>query len=221
MWIFPLIATVISALFAAVLMRQYFARRNPANLVWSVALVIFAVGSACDLAGSISGWTPFIARLYYLSGAVIVVGYLAAGTLYLLAPRTIAHIWLVLMLAVTVTGTILLATASVDQAMIDAGDEPGWRAIDKPPLLTVLSISVNSLGTAILVGGAVYSAVYRRFPLANILIAAGALIIAGAGTLTRLGQYEFQSIGQAIGIIVIFAGFLMVSRAGRRPAGRS
>ncbi|MHB1054405.1 MAG: hypothetical protein ACYC51_04410, partial [Thermoleophilia bacterium] len=81
MWIFPLVASLIAALFAGAVSRQYLVRHNPAHLAWAVALFIFAVGSACDFIASVSGWTPFLARLYYLTGAVIVVGFLAAGTL--------------------------------------------------------------------------------------------------------------------------------------------
>ncbi|MHB0867120.1 MAG: hypothetical protein ACYC6B_07680 [Thermoleophilia bacterium] len=122
------------------------------------------------------------------------------------------------MLAVTVVAIVLLDRAGVDLARIQAGIDPGWKAIDKPALLTALAISVNTLGTVILVAGAAWSAVYRRFPLANSLIAAGTLIVAGGGSLTRLGHYEYQSIGQAVGLIVIFLGFLMTTAASRRPA---
>lgn len=220
MWIFPLVAALIAALFAGAVTRQYTARHNPAHLAWAVALFIFAVGSSCDFIASVSGWTPFLAKLYYLTGAVIVVGFLAAGTLYLLAPRRAAHVWVAIMLIVTVIAVVLLDRAGVDQARIQAGADPGWSAIDKPALLTGLAVSVNSLGTLILVVGAAYSAVYRRFPLANSLIAAGTLIVAGGGSLTRLGHYEYQSIGQAIGLIVIFFGFLMTAAAARQPVGR-
>lgn len=212
MWIFPLTAAIIAAVFAGALMRRYFVSHNPAQLVWVAALLMFGIATACDFIGSLSGWTPFIAKLYYVTGATIVVGYLAAGTLYLLAPRPIAHIWVLIMLGISGVAIVLLAGAPTDELILKAGTEPGWKAIEKPPLLTGLAISVNSLGTLILVAGAIYSAVFRRYPAANILIAVGTLIIASGGALTRLGRYEYQSIGQAVGIIVIFIGFLMTTR---------
>lgn len=213
MWIFPLIASLIAVVFAGALARRYFSSRNPAQLVWVAAMLIFAAAAACDFIGSLSGWTPFIAKLYYLTGATIVVGYLAAGTLYLLAPRPVAHIWVLIMLGITVIATIILAGAPTDNSILEAGAEPGWKAIERPPLLTGLVVAVNSLGTLILIGGAIYSAIRRRYPVANILIAIGALILASGGTITRFGRYEYQSIGQAVGIIVIFIGFLMTTGA--------
>lgn len=215
MLIFPLIATIISAFFSGIVFRQYLTRRNPAHLSWAFALFLFGVGTACDFLASVGGWTPLIARTYYLTGATVVVGFLALGTLYLLAPRPVARVWLVLMAGATILAIFLLAGAEVDPVKLKSETDPGWKAIDKPAMLSGMVVAINSLGTLILVVGAAYSAVYRRFALANILIAAGTLIVAGGGSLMRLGHYEFQSIGQALGIIVMFTGFLMTMAAAR------
>jgi len=212
MWALPLTATIISALFSGIVFRQYLERRNPAHLAWAAALFLFAVGTACDFLASASGWTPFIARTYYLCGATVVVGFLALGTLYLLAPKRLAQIWLALMIAATVAAIILLAGAEVDPLKLASETEPGWKAIDKPAALSAMVMAINILGTIILVAGAVYSAVYRRYALANILIASGTFVVAAGGSLMRLGYYEFQSVGQAAGISIMFAGFLMTMK---------
>ena len=218
MWIFPLAAALISALFSGIVLFQYSARRHPAHLAWAAALFIFAVASACDFLGSIGGWTPFISKVYYLCGATVVVGFLGLGTLYLLAPRRVARVWLAAMLVITAVSAIMLARAGMDRTALAAGAEPGWKAIQKPAILTVLAIAVSSIGTLILVGGAIYSAVFRRLPLANILIAAGTLIVAGGSSLSNLGRYELQSIGQAAGIMVMFAGFLLTMSGVKKAA---
>ena len=88
----------------------------------------------------------------------------------------------------------------------------------------IMAAVVNSVGTVILVGGAAWSAygTWRRGGApsrlaANILIAAGALIVASVSTLTRLFHiYELFYVGQAIGVLVMFAGFLAAQRAPRR-----
>ena len=82
------------------------------------------------------------------------------------------------------------------------------------------------MGTVILVGGAAWSAygTWRRHGapsrlVANILIAAGALIVASVSTLTRLFHaYELFYVGQAIGVLVMFAGFMAAQRAPSRTA---
>lgn len=77
----------------------------------------------------------------------------------------------------------------------------------------------NIYGLLTLVGGALYSAFLfwrkRVLPnrvIANVLIAAGALLIAGASTLTRLGYGQFLYIGELLAAILMFAGFQMAAR---------
>lgn len=218
MWIFPLAATIISAFFSGIVFRLYLSGRNPAHLAWAFALFLFGLGTACDFLAGVSGWTPLIAKTYYLAGAVAVVGYLALGTLYLLAPGAIARLWLLAIAVLTVLAAILLARAGIDQAGLHSTAEPGWQAIDRSALIKVITIAINGGGTLIIVGGAAYSALRGRYARANILIAMGTLIVAGAGSLTALGNAEYNSIGQAAGITVMFAGFLMTMAAPRPRA---
>ncbi len=214
MWIFPLAATIISALFSGIVFRLYLNRHNPAHLAWAFALFLFGLGTACDFLASAGGWTPLIAKTYYLTGAMIVVGYLALGTLYLLAPRTVARAWLLIMIILTVLAVLLLSGAGVDLVRLKSDTEPGWQAIDRSSLIKISTIAVNSIGTMIIVGGALYSALRRRYVRANILIALGTLVVAGAGSLTVFGRAEFNAIGQAIGISIMFTGFLMTMAVG-------
>jgi len=74
---YPLAATVISAIFAATLWRQY--RRKPRAylLAWSIALAIYAVAALTEVIGAAGGWNPLLYRIYYYFGAITVVGVLA------------------------------------------------------------------------------------------------------------------------------------------------
>ncbi len=77
----------------------------------------------------------------------------------------------------------------------------------------------NIYGLLALVGGALWSAYLfwrkRVLPnrvVANVLIAAGALLIGTASTLTRLGYGQFLYIGELFSAILMFSGFLMAAR---------
>ena len=77
----------------------------------------------------------------------------------------------------------------------------------------------NIYGLLTLVGGAIYSAYLfwrkRVMPnrvIANVIIAAGALSIGFASTLTRLGYGQFLYVGELIAAILMFAGFRMAAR---------
>ena len=80
----------------------------------------------------------------------------------------------------------------------------------------------NIYGTLTLVGGALYSAwlLWRReiVPhrvLGNILIAAGALVIASASTMVRLGLGDVLYLGEVLAAGLMFSGFLLATA---RPA---
>lgn len=83
MFVFPLIATLVSLIFSGLVFRQYIQRERPFQLAWAVALLMFGVASLAETIGLASGWTETIVKLWYLFGAVLVVGYLALGSLYI------------------------------------------------------------------------------------------------------------------------------------------
>jgi hypothetical protein len=77
----------------------------------------------------------------------------------------------------------------------------------------------NIYGLITLVGGAIYSAYLfwrkRVMPnrvVANVLIAAGALLIGFASTLTRLGYGEYLYLGELLSAILMFAGFQLAAK---------
>ena len=77
----------------------------------------------------------------------------------------------------------------------------------------------NIYGLLTLVGGAIYSAFLfwrkRVMPnrvVANVLIAAGALAIGFASTLTRLGYGEYLYVGELLSAILMFAGFQLAAK---------
>jgi hypothetical protein len=83
MYIFPIIAAAVSFVFAGLLLRQYLPKRKPHQLVWSIAMLLFGIASLTEAIGLLSGWTEMLVKTWYLFGGVLVVGYLALGTLYI------------------------------------------------------------------------------------------------------------------------------------------
>src|SRR3954451_8516413 len=89
--VFPIIAMVVSLCCMAVIGKDTLRRPRPDRVVWTIAFAIFAVAAAAEVIGDLFGWAENIVRVYYLTGAVVVVGYLALGELYLLAGKRIAR----------------------------------------------------------------------------------------------------------------------------------
>lgn len=75
-------AAVVAAVFAVALLRRWDARgrANRALVHWSISLVMFALASAALAYGEVAGWTSGWFRLFYVFGGVLVVPWLALGT---------------------------------------------------------------------------------------------------------------------------------------------
>jgi hypothetical protein len=219
--VFPLIALLASAACTATAGVRYRRSGRTHELVWIAAFGLFALGAACEVLAAPRGWNPFLARLYYFSGATLVAAYLGLGTLFLLAPRRAARAALTVLLLLSALAGMLVAATPVNPAALR---EAGWAALDKGPALIVLSIGLNVVGTLVVVGGALLSAWrawrggWNRRVAATLLIAAGTLVVASGGTLTRLGQHTYLYLAMAPGVCLLLAGYLLPEvRALPRP----
>src|SRR2546421_12316268 len=108
MVLYALAATLISAAFALTLFVRYRAKPRPYLLAWSLALAIYAVAAGTEVIGAAAGWDPLLYRAYYYFGGILVVGVLALGTIYLLAPRfgRTALLVLVVLAGIGLAGTV-------------------------------------------------------------------------------------------------------------------
>ncbi|HEY8858932.1 MAG TPA: hypothetical protein VIM27_05720, partial [Gaiellales bacterium] len=165
--------------------------------------------------GAARGWTAAPFRIYYLSGGVLVVAYLAVGELLLVLPgRTVTRLAAATMLFLTFAATAAVLAARIDTGeLARAGPTPPNGAL-KGPWPTVMAIVLNSAGTVVLLAGSILSARRRRDPR-PLLVAAGVLVIALASTATRLGSYTLFALAQAAGVTLILLG--LVTR--RRSSG--
>ena len=230
MTMFPLTATVIAGAFAGVLLSRYVASRHrPHELMWGIAFLLFALGSGCQVFADVGGgWNPLVARIFYLSGAILNVGYLGVGTLYLLASRRVANIGLVVMLALTVVGTLVVFTGPVDASQLGNTDS-GWKAVATlTPWPRVLAIFINTAGTILVAGGALLSAygLWRKRAMRNrmvgvLVLGVGVLVTALGGTITGLSGLNsgsFVYVKTAIGAVIMFVGYLYTIRPEPAPA---
>jgi hypothetical protein len=220
MVIFPIIATTIALACCVAVFRDYLHRPKPAGITWTIAFAIFAIAAGADVLGSLAGWTPLLARIYYVLGATLVVGYLALGELYLLMRREWADRVAGLLVILTALAISLVWKAPV----VGSVAEEGWHALERGGALKALTISINSIGTLILFGGLVYSAwsfrrrgIMRNRMIGCLLIAAGTLVVASGGTLTRLGSHQYLYIAMSIGTALIFTGYHWAKRPDAVP----
>lgn len=228
MILFPIAAAGISAVFAAALARQWSQRRRLAQLAWAVALAMYALASIMVILGVADRWDATLYRLFWLFGVMLNVPWLALGSVALLGGRATRVAATVTVGALSVYAMVLVASAEPDRARLAAIDDIPrgseiWAAGD--PVQTVgrwYSIVAWLVIVAIAVvssrprGGVKLPATRVR---ANAMIAAGATITAiGGFVLARIGggaAVAGFSVTLALGVTVMFAGFLLAGRAPR------
>ena len=81
-YVVPLISALVSLVFALAVLDQYFARRQPFQLVWGIGLLLYCVATATEFWAEAWGLNPTIYRLWYLFGAFYVAAYLGMGTIW-------------------------------------------------------------------------------------------------------------------------------------------
>jgi hypothetical protein len=232
-FVLPALTTLISLGFAAQVLNQYRTRGKTYQLAWGLALLFYAVAAFPEVMGSLSGWNEIDFRIYYLFGAILLVPWLALGTAELLlrSPRArwARMAYIAFVAVVSVMGLAAIATAALHTAFITGTHIPDNCAMYCPRehgyeignvVAVVVAAVGNIVGTVVLAGGAAYSAyrtwragLPRNLTLGNILILAGAVVVAAIASLTRIGHYELFYAGQAAGVAVIYAGFLVIGAA--------
>lgn len=224
-----ILSTVVTFIFAIAVFERYRRRKGTHLLLWGIGLVFYGLGTLCE-AITIFTFNEFALKIWYLSGAMLTAAWLGQGTVYLLVrkPR-VANILTIILTAVSLLAAFLVLTAPINTTAAAAYDLSAPLSAQYKEILvrsgwiTFLTIILNIYGTITLIGGAIYSAYifWRKHVLfdrmiGNILIAAGALMPAMAGTLIGAGLADFLYLSEFIGVVLMYTGFLKATA--QRPA---
>jgi hypothetical protein len=231
-------ATLVAVAFGLSTLDRWQRRRRDHELAWSISLALFAAGGLSLWWAESRGWGTAIFRLFFLTGAVLNVPWLALGTVYLLAGQRWGdriRTWLIALSGLA-TGIVLFSptNVAVSGTELPQGSEvfgPGPR---------VLAAVGSGLPALVIIVGALWSAVRvargrvpalgagaqrnvtlpKRLALGNVLIAVGTLVLSASGTLAgRLGKDRGFAVTLVIGVVILFLGFLVASSgASRRVA---
>ena len=223
----PFISCLVSFAAAFLIFRRYLTRRGPHLLLWGIGMIFYGIGGFCEAYYGAFGWNPLVFRLWYLFGAILVAAWLGQGTIYLLAKRPWAHGLMIILALGSLYGLVRVFSAELDPALmtesIHTGSELSGHAIVTPGVRT-LTPFFNLYGTVTLVGGAAWSAwifwrkrVLLHRTIGNILIAVGAILPAFGGTFSRMGFGGALYVGELLGAVLIFLGFLRATQSMDSP----
>jgi hypothetical protein len=224
---FAFVAAAVSTVFAQAMLARWTQDHRPQDGAWALALAMFMLASLALATGSATGWDTPTFRVFYLFGAILDVPCLALGTVYLLAPPVVARRSRQCLLVVSGLAAGVMVSTPMDRVRgheIPVGKEV-FGALPR-----VLAATGSGLAALVIVAGAVLSATrfakartapgHARLAGANALIALGTLVLSSGGLVQGVvGHDEAFAASLAVGISVIYAGFLVAAaRGGKAPA---
>ena len=226
------VATLIACAFALITFDRWQLRGQSHELAWTIAMILFAVGSLALWWAETTGWTLFIFKIFFVSGAVLNVAWLALGTIYLLTGKTTGdrvRKYLTSLSTFSI-GVVLIAPAK--REIVD-GEFPSARQLFgvAPRVLAAVGSGVPAL---IIIFGALWSTFRvirkatpslaqknvrivkspKRLALGNVLVATGTIVLSASGSFAgRLGKDRAFAITLLIGLCILFSGFLVASNS--------
>ncbi len=193
-------AALVAVRLAGGLASRYRTSRNKALLIWSGALLSYALASAALAWGAAAGWDDRTFRVYYLFGGLLTAVLLGTGALLLkerrwVAAVTLVYIGLAIGIAVSVPLTAPVSGSSIPEAQAHLELIPA----------RLVAIVGNVAGTALVIGVAIVT--FRRRPVGNLLIVAGVIMAAAGSAVAGLGAAE-SAVFIMIAACLLYLGFL-------------
>ena len=222
------VATAVATVFAQATAVRWSRSRAPHQSAWTVSLAMFALASAALATGAGTGWDGGVFRVFYCFGAILTVPWLALGTIFLLGRPSIGRRVRTSLLVLSGLAAGVMLAAPIDPPIDPTGGIPvGKEHLTVLP--RVLAAAGSGLGAIVVFGGAAWSAVRfarrrtdpgaGRLCAGNILIALGVLVLSSGGTIQgAVGHDEAFAVSLALGIAVIYAGFVVASGGRGRAA---
>ena len=223
-------ATLVACAFAMSTGDRWLQRRRPHDGAWTVSLILFALGSAALWWAQARGWSLASFRVFFLMGAVLNVPWLALGSVYLLFGQRIGDVtraWLI-GLSGAAAGVVLIAPTKSSDLVPDELPKGSDLFGVAPRVFAAVGSGVAAL---VIFAGALWSlwrVLRRRTPSVgvhqrsivdprrnaggNLLIALGTIVLSLSGSLAgRLGESRAFSVTLLVGVVILFAGFLVAS----------
>ncbi|MCL1592840.1 MAG: hypothetical protein M3132_00630 [Actinomycetia bacterium] len=213
----PIVTTIVAVAFTITLYKRW--KENPSArylMWWTIGIAMYGVGTLTEALTTVFGWSEPVFRAWYISGALLGGAPLATGTVYLVMSKKKAdRIATVLVTYIAIASAFVLTTPIVNELVESnrlSGEVMAWSWV------RLFSPLANLYALVFLVGGAIWSAwKYWKIGdassrvLGNIYIAVGAILPGIGGSFARAGVVEVLYVTELIGILLIWAGFRVIS----------
>ena len=211
--VMPLVAGAVALVISLVLARMYVQRRRIHHLLWSIGMMLWAVSDFTQLYAIVAAWTVPIYLIYFF-GSIMLAGFLGAGTLYLVFPKSRISYWYMWFNVVSAVALAVVLVASPIKTSALQAAVAGANPISSP-IANGIAAVVNIPALFTFAGGALYSFV-RTKKIYALLITIGALIPAFGGTLATVAIPQLLPFTDFFGILFLGVGFYLSFKA--KPA---
>jgi hypothetical protein len=205
-------AALVALRLSGALFRRHRQTRRPELAAWAWSLAAYAVAAGAIAWGDAAQWDARAFRVYYAAGALLTAPLLGIGSLLLAGVRRAAAAGLVYAgLAVGIAVAMPVHGSFAAHALPAAHDHLAFLPGRLP------AIVANALGTLAVVVVALRS--FGRRPVGNGLIILGVAAAALGSGLAGLGAGG-AAVGIAVGVALLYAGFVAPSRPAAASAPR-
>lgn len=214
----PILTTIFTVYFTYTLFQHYRQRKSGYHILWwTFGVAAYGAGTLTESLYTLTGFSPFLFKTWYIAGALMGGAPLAQGTVYLFLKRRTAHILSGLLLTLFAFGSVVVILSPLDLSLVNPnvpqGDVLVWQWV------RLISPFINTYAVIFLIGGAIVSAwryhKHSEMPnraLGNALIAVGAILPGIGGAMSRAGYTEVLYVTEIIGILLIFSGYRLCTR---------
>lgn len=210
-------AAALAVAFAAATWERWLVRRRRHEAAWAASFVLYAIASLFLAIGIAGGWNGFVFRGFYAAGAVATVPILATGTAYLHYGKKTGDWVMAITVILTAIGVgVVMATPFSHPLPMDELAQ-GSKVFGAGP--RVFAAVGSGVGATAVIAGSAISAIRsknKRVVYSNTLIALGVAANGASGLLNSLvGETRGFVVMLAIGITLLFAGFLLATTRAR------
>ena len=205
--VIPLFTSIISFVFAGLLLRQYIQRRKIHQIMWTIALLFYGISTLMELLmnSEILGFNVSIFSIFYIT-ATSLVGFLGAGQLYLVVKHKLSHIFLgfVLIFSVVLLVALIFTPFPTGLSFIgDLGEDIRIISNGYPMSVRIYAIVLASVGGVFLLVGSLYSFIRDRGRYYVLFFTLGAIF-------PLLRNRPFGYLGNELaGVISLLIGYLL------------
>ena len=218
--ILPLFTAIVAGAFTFSLWKQYIERRKIHQLLWTIAMLFYAVAALMEflMNRDIFGPSVLAFKVYYVLSAPL-VGMLGAGVVYLLSRKQIADAFTGLMVILSIALLVTGAIEPIDQGvLVEAFQGPLGDAFHDavhayPMSVRRYAIVINIVGGLVLIGGALWSYIKDRRRTYNLWIFLGGLMpMIGGSALAFLHMPNLFFLFELAGTALLYWGFILSDR---------